>query len=381
MQIAMNERSLYGPKLGPRLLFESRHSGESIGWPSRGGPVASQGYTSLLDCNSFDSPRNGLFYGLPAAVFTEHVASWGGASSESQSRLRHTAQVKLTSAKRHAEMGQLFIGDYDLVQGAAGYVIALATVDPAVPELRELLEFLISIASADAADFRNCGWHVFHPQNPFDEAAWAYGGHTSLGMAHGVAGLIAAMSITLLAGVAIPRQRQVIDRLTTYLLEQRRSNQDGDWWPSALDARVLEAGNCSRDDAPLSWCVGVAGNCAAIDLAGHALGDREYSSSAIQIFNSSLRSTSLKQRVLSGGLCHGWAGIVSAAQAISSRNQYPRLGKAALISAGPRPSWRDVDEAELCSLDLALDLIGSRFDASGCVYSAGGAWTRAMAIG
>ncbi|MGC0416985.1 lanthionine synthetase C family protein [Embleya sp. AB8] len=122
------------------------------------------------------------------------------------------------------------------------------------------------------------------------------------GLAHGVSGPLALMSLAYRAGVRVPGQAAAIERAGARLVECCVADDWGPNWPAINgDSRIAHG----------SWCVGAAGIARALWLAGEALGDADLRTSATDALAAVLARPARERLVdKAPGLCHGLAGLL-----------------------------------------------------------------------
>lgn len=176
--------------------------------------------------------------------------------------------------------------DYDLIEGAAGWVAARIGVwDEGA---RAALDYLAWLAS----DIQRmaCPHPLQRPGEQNDPE------RIDLGMAHGVAGVIFALSIghEAYGGYSDPL-RIAADRLCDYYLE----NHYG--WPSST-------GRSPGEGLRSAWCYGTPGVAAALIQTSRALGDLTYEELGLRALHRLIDSPRSKWRLSDFALCHGVAG-------------------------------------------------------------------------
>lgn len=172
--------------------------------------------------------------------------------------------------------------DYDLISGCAGQVIALASaLGP--QEARSRCDYLVWLIEDVSR------WSCPHPLER-DSAPV-----NNLGMAHGLAGVLAALAI------GAPRESRYDEALAAgldYLCQQ------GDpifGWPSNVSP---------RDTGPTrsAWCYGTPGCAAAIFLAASRLGASESKALAVAGLRSLAAQPVGGWRLSDHAICHGYSG-------------------------------------------------------------------------
>jgi lantibiotic biosynthesis protein len=218
---------------------------------------------------------------------------------------RATAAVALTPTRwRTAAVG---FADYDVVGGPAGVVLAGLTgslparLGPAVAHLAGL--------ATSATGFR-IGALAGHPL-----AGWAQGGIVT-GLAHGVAGPLAALSMAM---PHRPDLAEAVHRLASWLAAQRFTDSRGVVsWPGRVPGPTTE----SRRQG---WCYGTPGVTWALWTAGRALvhsghsGGEELRAMATEAMRTLCVAYDPDHHLDHDPLavCHGAAGVLLAADAFA----------------------------------------------------------------
>ncbi|MFF7245042.1 lanthionine synthetase LanC family protein [Embleya sp. NPDC008237] len=122
------------------------------------------------------------------------------------------------------------------------------------------------------------------------------------GLAHGIAGPLALLSLAHAAEVRVSGQRAAIERMAGLLGEYRRDDAWGpDWSAGSADARSVHG----------SWCAGAPGIARALWLAGNALDDAAMRTLAVDALAAVLARPARQRSVdRAPGLCHGLAGLL-----------------------------------------------------------------------
>ncbi|HEX4788677.1 MAG TPA: lanthionine synthetase LanC family protein [Actinospica sp.] len=225
-------------------------------------------------------------------------------------------------ATRDLRTESVSFADYDLISGPAGVLLALCATDPPAPEhLRTLTEHLAALCDRDGLPRLRIGAYRNHPH-----LAWVHG-RINTGMAHGVAGLISALTAVTRRVGADPALIGALGRATHWLASQAYEDGLGiPSWPGAgLDGAAPPAAAARRQ----AWCYGTPGVAWALFDAADALGDQAAARRAADVF------TALADRFdpafhLHGdrpedllGLCHGAAGVLAVADAFDRHARLP----------------------------------------------------------
>lgn len=174
--------------------------------------------------------------------------------------------------------------DYDLIAGRAGSAIARAFAD-------------CGALTASACDYvvwllgDSERWKCAHPLRPEE------GRRHDLGMAHGVAGMLASLCLSAPGGRCYDSAIRIA---ADFLCEKRCPGKRIDW-PGSIG-----------DDTPQAtrsaWCYGLPGCAAALILASQRLGDERYERLALAALHA-LCKAPLEEWVLQDyALCHGVSG-------------------------------------------------------------------------
>ena len=230
-------------------------------------------------------------------------------------RLARSLAQALAVQRRQAEIGW---EDYDLISGPAGAVLAL-TMDPACPtELIRPGARLLARA-CDRDDLGGLRVGSYHGE---ELRGWNHG-RINTGVAHGVAGVVAALRAAC-EFMGSPQELTVpLERACQWLAAQVYKDDRGVliWSPAALegDLRPLE-GNPRQ-----AWCYGTPGVAWTLWDAGRVLGSDELKVVATEAMTSFCLAFEEERYLYSAkdaawdglGFCHGAAGILMVADAFT----------------------------------------------------------------
>jgi lantibiotic biosynthesis protein len=207
---------------------------------------------------------------------------------------------------------------YDVISGLAGIGRILLAAVGAGTETGQCESALASVLKTLTAMIltnrgRRPGWWLppsAHPLSPRPPAS----GAANTGMAHGIAGPLALLSIAAIADQEVPGQHSAISAAAQWLLRWR-DPKSGDWAPcitgADLDSGTLAPTEGRRD----AWCYGIPGISQALSLAGRALGEEQLTQAAKSAI-ASMASRPGGWDVAGPALCHGHAGVLQCAAAI-----------------------------------------------------------------
>jgi hypothetical protein len=261
-----------------------------------------------------DGPDAGLYLGAPAMAFVLHLAADGtdryaGALHTLDAVLAAHTRRRLAAAHERINAGRVTtFAEYDLLRGLTGVGALLLRRHPRGPETKRVLEYLVRLTEPIFADDeRRPGWWVGH--TPTHQTAMP-GGHANAGMAHGITGPLALLSLALRAEVTVDGHETAIRRICSWLDGIRRVDRSGARWPHW----VSERGSAPTPPAGPSWCYGTPGIARAQQLAAIVTEDADRKRMAERALLACLTDPDQLNQVADRGLCHGLAGIVRTAQ-------------------------------------------------------------------
>jgi hypothetical protein len=258
-----------------------------------------------------------LHYGAPAVAYALHAAAdRSGRYAKALETLDRA--VAVTTARRlevaHARMDvgvtRPALAEFDSIRGLSGIGAHLLRRESHGDLLRGLLTYVVRLTEPVRDDGESLpGW--WSAQAPSGKASPDYpGGHANNGMAHGIAGPLALLSLALRRGVQVPGQRTAIERILSWFDRWRQGSSAGFWWPHLITrAHYRGERRLAATPSRPSWCYGTAGIARAQQLAALALGDAVRARDAERALAAAL--TDYRQLGLAGGhgLCHGHTGM------------------------------------------------------------------------
>jgi len=202
---------------------------------------------------------------------------------------------------------------YDVITGLAGIgrilLAAAQSGHDTEPGLLAALAALTTMMSTQHGT--RPGWWS-PPAGRTQSADPVRSGTADTGLAHGIAGPIAFLSLAHLAGYSVSGQVTAIRDAATWLVRWQADRT----WPPHITETELDTGIAApvagRRDA---WCYGAPGISCSLTLAGQAVGDPALTSTA------EAAVTALAGRPAAGWdcegptLCHGYAGVLQATRA------------------------------------------------------------------
>ncbi|MEU6238528.1 lanthionine synthetase C family protein [Kitasatospora sp. NPDC047058] len=257
--------------------------------------------------------RPGLFDGLSGFAFAVESLSRNG------DRYQHllSAVDELLAPRAAAVAAKLDVGadgvptsTYDTVNGASGVAAYLLRRDP----FGVLPQVLTALVRRSRPDPHGAPRWATPPGMPTSEAMRrAYpSGQLNCGLAHGIPGVLAVLSLAARAGHEVPGQIDAVRSLARWLLAQRVDDAWGGSWPDAVppapDGREVPRRTAVATRG--AWCYGNPGVARSLWLAGQTLDDDELRRSAVEGVMSVLRRPVELRYLSSPTYCHGWAGLL-----------------------------------------------------------------------
>ncbi|WP_423464267.1 lanthionine synthetase C family protein [Promicromonospora sp. MS192] len=288
-----------------------------------------------------------LFHGAPALAFVLATASWPELTDARAVASDGTVIVtrrKLDAAHRRIDQGRRpDYAEYDLIRGLTGLGVALRRLGDH-DLLRDVLTYLVRLTEPVG---ELPGWWCSNgPRRDQPDPA---GGHSNHGMAHGITGPLALLSLTHLDGLHVEGQTKAIHRILSWLDTWEQHTADGaTWWPQTLTRTDLQHNQPSQTDPSRpSWCYGTPGITRALQLAARALGDTTRQRRAETAFTACILDPAQTGSFTDRGLCHGTAGTLTTGRRIAADALTPlsidhlQALHDATITAGEQPGLLD----------------------------------------
>ncbi|MFE2283701.1 lanthionine synthetase C family protein [Streptomyces sp. NPDC059443] len=245
--------------------------------------------------------------------------------------------------------------DYDIVSGSAGvlgYLVSVPAPDPALRNCAHLLiDHLVGLClPAGGGGLPDC---VIPPEYyPKPEYRDEYPhGYVNLGLAHGLPGPLAALSLAWRAGYRRTGMATAIQRAAAYLRSKAVQDEFGVDWPNGIpldpEGREAPVGPSART----AWCYGAPGIAIALLHASAALGDDGLRAYATAALAASLRRMRAADRLSPATLCHGLAGVLTIAASFVRAT-----GSTAVGASLP---WLTERLLDMCDADLPFGVQNS----------------------
>jgi hypothetical protein len=253
-----------------------------------------------------------LFHGAPALEF---VLSRAGHTDQGvRAAVDQVVAARLAAAARRRDAAKFpHLAEFDLIRGLTGLGALLLTREGPHPLTKDVLAYLVSLTSPiPGASPALPGW--WSQESPGHEKI--HGGHSNNGIAHGIAGPLALLSIAARQGFQIEGHAEAIDVFARWLI--RFGSR---YWITRgqLTARHLAPATPLRP----SWCYGDLGIARVLQLAAIALGDPARWQAAERAAVAALADPARLDLVTDASLCHGWAGLLTVTRAIAADSSSP----------------------------------------------------------
>ncbi|WP_284581977.1 lanthionine synthetase C family protein [Streptomyces sp. 2P-4] len=207
------------------------------------------------------------------------------------------------------------VAAYDTLQGAAGtlgYLVSVPSPDDALRDgIQGLVDELVGVCTP-AATQTEPRW-VIPPEDyplPREQEEYPHG-YINLGLAHGVPGPLAALSLAWRAGYRRPGMREAIANAIDLLSSTAVEDGFGADWPSGVPLDAEGRRTPARHTARTAWCYGAPGIAAALLVAAEALEDDRLRACAVAAFEAALRRSEDRLHTLPPTICHGLAGLLA----------------------------------------------------------------------
>ena len=243
------------------------------------------------------------------------------------------AELMALAVTDAAKNGTLSFAKYDIVSGLAGvaiYLISRTTDGYAQSSLEAVLRALIYLSQSDENSLMNLKTPRSFVNGFLAGRSVPYDALVNCGLAHGVPGVLGALSLAHQSGLYAPDLAASVQRVLQWLTAHSMSDEWGNSWPDAIaidsDNKYFSPSGITMD----AWCYGSIGTARAVYLASKSLGDLESELFARQVVEDSILGRSrTKYKDLSPTICHGLSGMLLACYRFHQDTKSDVLGKAA----------------------------------------------------
>lgn len=223
------------------------------------------------------------------------------------------------------------VSDFDVITGLAGagrYLMCRSQDSEATRALDLVLGALVALTSDGGG--RPSWWTPPGLMGSQEMAEQYPHGNLNCGLAHGIPGPVALMSLALVHGADVPGLAGAVDRQATWLTTHRVDDQWGVNWPVAvgLTPEGIEASD-GFEPSRAAWCYGAPGVARALWLAGVALDRSEWRDLAVGAMEAVYRRPVPDRRIDSPTFCHGVAGLLQVTLRFAHDTRLPVFSEAA----------------------------------------------------
>ncbi|MPZ64705.1 MAG: lantibiotic modifying enzyme [Pseudonocardiaceae bacterium] len=277
-------------------------------------------------------PNASLFFGAPALAFVTHAAADRPGKLERALADLDTSTAAVTQSRLDEAHARINRGDrpalseFDLIRGLTGLGAHHLQRDPHHEVTAAVLAYLVRLTEPLPGRTDGLpGWWT--DLGPTGRASPDYaGGHGNFGLAHGIAGPLALLSLAQRRGIVVDGHTDAIDRIGAWLDAWRQDHPAGPRWPRTITRDEVHNGR-PRQPGPLqpSWCYGTPGLARAQQLAGLATDDTERQRTAEAALLGCLTDPAQLALITDSGLCHGAAGLLHTAWRMASDATTPDI--------------------------------------------------------
>ncbi|MFD7735205.1 lanthionine synthetase LanC family protein [Kitasatospora phosalacinea] len=304
-------------------------------------------------------PDSYLYYGAPALTHALDCAArarpgaYRTALAHLDRAVAEDALHRCAQARARLARGDLpALGEFDTIRGLAGLGSLLLRREPNGRALREVLACLIRLTRdvKHEGDLLPGWWTADGPAGKPDPRF--PGGHGNNGLAHGIAGPLALLSLALLHGIEVEGQQEAIRTVLAHLERLR----NGHAWPYWVTRDRPHSNHKPATQRP-SWCYGTAGVARAQQLAALVLDDPQIRHAAEDALAAALTDTAALAATTDLSACHGFAGLAHIAHRAAADADPPGAARlrttTALLLDTAHPPHTEPDQQALRLFDTA----------------------------
>lgn len=262
-------------------------------------------------------PDSHPYHGAPAlahalACAADHLpGAYQRALAALDQQIAADARRRVAAAHHRIEFGAPpALAEFDGLRGLTGYGSYLLRRAPEGNAVRAVLDYLVRLAAPITHDGETVpGWWTSSgPSGRHDERF--PGGHANNGLAHGITGVLAMLSLAARTGVTVTGQHDAIRAILAWLDRWETPTEYGPIWPYWVTLAELRTGHLtpSAPSRP-SWCYGTAGIARSQQLAALTQGDTTRQLDAERALIAALTNPAQLAATTDISLCHGFAGL------------------------------------------------------------------------
>lgn len=204
--------------------------------------------------------------------------------------------------------------DYDVIGGISGilsYLLIYKSDKNINTTIHKSIDFLIKCFDNQSIKGYKVPYVYIKKENLLsdNERLIFPDGCLNTGISHGISGIAAILSIAMMEGFVLDKQKETIEKILETLDKFYIVEEDKYIWKGCIDYKEYAEGKCNgknifRRDA---WCYGAPGIALAYLYAGLALNKKECINKANEMY---IKSVNKLDGIYSPILCHGYAGLL-----------------------------------------------------------------------
>lgn len=269
--------------------------------------------------SKIDNPA--LWAGLSGICWTiqslsKNFSRYTSILEQCETMLKPLIKNKLIIAFENLEKSNVRMTDYDLIEGLSGIVIYLATVKDRDKEFNnlfnEIMDYFIALCDYNHIDNEFIPrWHIKTDNQFLESEKKAFPeGNFNLGHAHGMSGVLSALSLYYDECTEKEKIATAIVTLVDWFIDNRIEDENYTYWEKKMPlTNYLNKNKPIYNDLNFSWCYGDFTIIRSIWLAGRALKNDKIKDLAISYFESLKNNLDLVI-FSSPTYCHGYAGAL-----------------------------------------------------------------------
>lgn len=268
--------------------------------------------------------------GLAAYTLSRKCTRYSSFISKINNVLSDNLYEAINRYKNNTKSG-VYISDYDVVLGLTGvgrYLLLFADDRNINRHIKKILEYFITLSKKKLIleELVPC-WYI-SSENHTEESIRVYPqGFFDVGLAHGISGVLAFLSISIKQGIEIPGQNAAIEEIAKWLISIKSEDNYGPIWPSKIGFNhIYGSSKKLKVSSYEAWCYGSPGIARALWLAGESLNNEEFKKVAIDTFLGCYKRPKSEWNILSSTFCHGYAGFLSLTQSMYKDTKLEEIG-------------------------------------------------------
>lgn len=212
--------------------------------------------------------------------------------------------------------------EYDVLYGLAGvlnYLLLFSKKDKYIVTINRIVDVLIGLTKDIHIDNYNVPAFYLSPEKyMYKQEKEAYPrGSFNTGLAHGMAGVIVALSKAIKYGISKENIEDAIDRLVKFIQKSVVINNGKRRVKGIISLEEYVNGRVYNNDFERdAWCYGNPGVCYTVIMAGCELKREDYITWGLGLLKDTLKDI---KGIFSPIFCHGYAGILCILTAIDNK--------------------------------------------------------------